>query len=64
MIGQVAGVLGSAGININGMQVGASNDKGINVMAVAVDKDIPTAVLPSLMNIEGIKDVKVIHCEH
>lgn len=64
MIGQVAGVLGAAGININGMQVGASNDKGINVMAVAVDKDIPTAVLPSLMNIEGIKDVKVIHCEH
>lgn len=47
MIGQVAGVLGAAGININGMQVGASNDKGINVMAVAVDKDIPTAVLPS-----------------
>jgi len=64
MIGQVAGVLGAADININGMQVGASNDKGINVMAVAVDKDIPTAVLPSLMNIEGIKDVKVIHCEH
>ena len=64
MIGQVAGVLGAAGININGMQVGASNDKGITVMAVAVDKDIPTAVLPSLMNIEGIKDVKVIHCEH
>ena len=64
MIGQVASVLGSAGININGMQVGASADKGTNVMAVAVDKDIPTAVLPALMNIDGIHDVKVIHCEH
>ena len=46
------------------MQVGASADKGTNVMAVAVDKDIPTAVLPALMNIDGIHDVKVIHCEH
>lgn len=64
MIGQVASVLGSAGININGMQVGASADKGTNVMAVVVDKDIPTAVLPALMNIDGIHDVKVIHCEH
>ena len=64
MIGQVASVLGSAGININGMQVGASADKGTNVMAVAVDKDIPTAILPALMNIDGIHDVKVIHCEH
>lgn len=64
MIGQVASVLGSAGININSMQVGASADKGTNVMAVAVDKDIPTAVLPALMNIDGIHDVKVIHCEH
>lgn len=64
MIGQVASVLGKAGVNINGMQVGASLDKGINVMAVAVDRDIPTAVIPALMNIDGIKDIKVIHCEH
>ena len=64
LLDRLAGVLGRAGININGMQVGASADKGTNVMAVAVDKDIPTAVLPALMNIDGIHDVKVIHCEH
>lgn len=64
MIGQVATVLGKAGVNINGMQVGASLDKGINVMAVAVDKDIPSALIPALLNIDGIKDVKIIHCEH
>ena len=64
MIGQVASVLGKAQININGMQVGASPEEGTNVMVVAVDKDIPSAIIPALMNIEGIHDVKVIHCEH
>lgn len=64
MIGQVATVLGGAHININSMQVGASNAKGVNVMAVGVDKDIPTAIIPALLNIEGIQDVKIIHCEH
>ena len=46
------------------MQVGAGKEEGTNVMAVAVDKDIPSAVIPALMNIDGIHDVKVIHCEH
>lgn len=64
MIGQVASVLGKEHININGMQVGAGKEEGTNVMAVAVDKDIPSAVIPALMNIDGIHDVKVIHCEH
>lgn len=64
MIGQVATVLGTAGININGMQVGATTTHDVNVMAVAVDKDIPTGIIPALMNIEGIEDIKVIHCEH
>ncbi len=40
MIGQVAAVLGQALSISMGMQVGASNDKGINVMAIAVDKTI------------------------
>ncbi len=63
MIGRVATVLGKENININSMQVGASEEEGTNVMAVAVDKDIPTRLLPALMNIDGIKDVKIIHCE-
>ena len=64
MIGQVASVLGREHININGMQVGAGTEAGTNVMVVAVDKDIPSALIPALMNIDGIHDVKVVHCEH
>lgn len=63
MIGQMAGILGKAGVNINGMQVGASKDKNTNIMAVAIDKDIPSAILPVLANIDGIHGITVIHCE-
>ena len=63
MIGQMAGILGKAGVNINGMQVGASKDKNTNIMAVAIDKDIPSAILPILANIDGIHGITVIHCE-
>ena len=28
------------------------------------NKDIPSALIPALMNIDGIHDVKVVHCEH
>lgn len=67
MIGQVAGILGAAGININSMQVGAAEEDaavaGTNIMAVVTDRDIPAAVIPLLMNIDGIHDIRVIHCE-
>jgi len=45
------------------MQVGASKDKNTNIMAVAIDKDIPSAILPVLANIDGIHGITVIHCE-
>ncbi len=63
MIGQMAGILGRAGININGMQVGRTTQEGTNIMAVAVSTDIPNDVLVALRGIEGILDLSVINCE-
>lgn len=63
MIGQMATILGSAGININGMQVGGSTDEETNIMAIAVGDDIPKDIMTKLRNIKGILDVKLINCE-
>ncbi|MEE0434688.1 MAG: phosphoglycerate dehydrogenase [Peptococcaceae bacterium] len=63
MIGQIATILGKAKININGMQVGNTTDAGTNIMAVAVSEDIPNDILLQISGIEGILDVKLIHCE-
>ncbi len=63
MIGQMATILGKAGININGMQVGSTTESGTNIMAIAVGDDIPNDVMLQLSGIQGILDVKLIHCE-
>lgn len=63
MIGQIATILGKAKININGMQVGNTTESGTNIMAVAVNDDIPNDILLQISGIEGILDVKLIHCE-
>lgn len=63
MIGQIATILGSAGININGMQVGSTPLKGTNIMAIAVGDDIPNDIMLQLRGIEGILDAKLINCE-
>lgn len=63
MIGQIATILGSAGININGMQVGNTTESGTNIMAIAVGNDIPNDILLQLRGIQGILDVKLINCE-
>ena len=63
MIGQIATVLGSADININGMQVGSTAIEGTNLMAIATGGDIPNDIMLKLRGIEGIIDVKLINCE-
>ena len=63
MIGQMATILGSAGININGMQVGSTAKSDTNIMAIAVGDDIPNAIMLQLRGVEGILDVKLINCE-
>lgn len=63
MIGQISTILGQAGINITGMQVGKMTEADINIMAVAVAEDIPHDIMLKLRAIEGILDITLIHCE-
>lgn len=53
MIGQMATILGSAGININGMQVGSTPKSDTNIMAIAVGDDIPNDIM-RLRGVEGV----------
>ncbi len=63
MIGQMATILGSAGININGMQVGSTAKSDTNIMAIAVGNDIPGDIMLQLRGVDGILDVKLIYSE-
>jgi len=63
MIGQISTILGKAGINITGMQVGRSEEKGQNIMTIAIEKDIPDEILDKVRAIDGIVDVKMVCCE-
>ena len=63
MIGQISTILGEAGINITGMQVGKTTDTDTNIMAVAVQADISNDIMIKLRAIEGILEVKLINCE-
>ncbi len=61
MVGQVGTTLGLAGININGMQVSRGDDKGVSVMILSVDKDVPEEVLHQVRETAGILDAKVFN---
>ncbi|WP_101913259.1 phosphoglycerate dehydrogenase [Megasphaera vaginalis (ex Bordigoni et al. 2020)] len=63
MIGQISTILGQAHININGMQVGKMTKAGHNIMAIAVQDDIPNDIMLKLRSIDGILGMKLIHCE-
>lgn len=62
MIGQISTILGQAGINITGMQVGKTTTTGTNIMAIAVRDDIPNDVMLKLKAIDGILDMNLINC--
>ena len=63
MIGQISTILGQAHINITGMQLAKMTQAGTNIMAIAVQDDIPNDIMLKLRGIEGIIDMKLIHCE-
>lgn len=63
MIGQISTILGQAHINIMGMQVGRMTTTGNNIMAIAVQDDIPNDIMVKLRSINGILDIKLIHCD-
>ena len=53
--------LGLAGININGMQVSRADEKGISLMVLSVDGDVPQKVLHQVQETAGILDAKVFN---
>ena len=61
IIGTVGSIMGAAGINISGMQVGKTDDAGKNVMVLSVDNDIPADVLASVKEVDGIFDAKLVN---
>lgn len=63
MIGQISTILGQAHINIRGMQVGRMTRQGHNIMAIAVENDIPNDIMLKLRSIDGILNMKLIHCD-
>ncbi len=61
VIGVVGSLMGDAGINISGMQVGKTDVEGTNLMVLSVDHDIPADVLVKVKAIDGIFDAKLVN---
>jgi D-3-phosphoglycerate dehydrogenase len=61
MIGKVGSLLGEHQININGMQVGRTEQVGTQIMVVSVEQNISEEVLIQLKNLEGISNPQVIY---
>jgi D-3-phosphoglycerate dehydrogenase len=55
MIGRMGTILGDAGINIAGMQVGRRESGGEAIMILSVDKPIPKELLAELTAVGGIR---------
>lgn len=60
IIGNVGTIMGDAGVNISGMQVGKTDVKGTNIMVLTVDNEIPSAALQKVIAIDGIFDAKLV----
>lgn len=63
MIGKVGTILGSHQINIASMQVGRSSKAGNQVMVLAVESEIPPAVLSELKAVDGIVGATMVNFE-
>ncbi|MBR0284542.1 MAG: phosphoglycerate dehydrogenase [Selenomonadaceae bacterium] len=61
VIGVVGSLMGEAGINISGMQVGKTDVEGTNLMVLSIDDDIPADVLAKVKAIDGIFDAKLVN---
>lgn len=60
MIGQVGSIMGAAGVNISGMQVGQmKNDNSL--MILSVDNEVPADVMKLIMNMDGVFGAKLIN---
>jgi D-3-phosphoglycerate dehydrogenase / 2-oxoglutarate reductase len=61
MVGKVGSLLGEHLININGMQVGKTEQVGTNIMVVSVEQDISSDILSRLKSLEGIRNAQVVY---
>jgi D-3-phosphoglycerate dehydrogenase len=60
VIGTIGGMLGGAGVNIAGMQVGRREAGGEQVIAMAVDSAAPDAVLAEIADAIDAHDVRAL----
>jgi L-serine deaminase len=60
MIGRVGTIIGSHAINIAFMNVGRKKVEGKAVMGLALDDQLPAAVLEELRNIPGVDGVRAV----
>ena len=63
VIGTIGSIMGEAGINISGMQVGKSDREGTNIMVLTIDHDIPDEILARVLALDGIFDAKLVNFE-
>ncbi len=61
VIGKVGSIMGAAGINISGMQVGKTDIKGTNIMVLTIDNEISADVLAEVVSVQGIFDAKLVN---
>ena len=61
VIGKVGSIMGAAGINISGMQVGRTDISGTNIMVLTIDNEIPSEVLNEVTAIDGIFGAKLVN---
>lgn len=61
MVGKVGSLLGEHQINIKGMQVGRTEQVGMNIMVVSVEQNISSEILSQLKSIEGIRNAQVVY---
>ncbi|MBR3456988.1 MAG: phosphoglycerate dehydrogenase [Selenomonadaceae bacterium] len=61
IIGKVGSIMGSANINISGMQVGKADVEGTNLMVLTIDNDIPADIIAKVKEVDGIFDAKLVN---
>lgn len=63
VIGKIGSIMGEAGVNISGMQVGKTDVAGTNIMVLTVDNDIKKETMQRVVAVDGIFDAKLVDFE-
>ncbi|HTN99291.1 MAG TPA: ACT domain-containing protein, partial [Microthrixaceae bacterium] len=60
MIGKIASLVGSAGVNIDDMAVGASPEGARALMVMATNTAVPVEVVEALRSVDGVVSVAAV----